>query len=42
MKFFTPRWVFLAYLSGVVAFNAASITQTDRTGIGVYHITPCL
>ncbi|KAL2215629.1 putative l-fucose permease [Thermoascus aurantiacus ATCC 26904] len=39
MKFFTPRWVFLAYLSGVVAFNAASITQTDGTGIAMLYMT---
>lgn len=36
MKFITPRWVFLVYLSAVVAFLAASITQRMHTGIGVY------
>lgn len=36
MKFVKPRYVFLAYLSGVVAFNAASITTDDNTGLGAY------
>lgn len=34
MKFFRARWVFLAYLSGVVAFCAASTTQRNETGVG--------
>lgn len=43
MKFFKARWVFLAYLSGVIAFLAASITQRKQSGMGmsfVYLLTP--
>lgn len=35
MKYMRARWVFLAYLSGVVAFLAASITQREQNGIGM-------
>lgn len=35
MKFVKARWVFLAYLSGTVAFLAASITQRNQNGIGM-------
>ncbi|GAB7351532.1 hypothetical protein MBLNU459_g2170t3 [Dothideomycetes sp. NU459] len=35
MKFTKPRYVFLAYLSAVVAFNAASITSRDNAGLGI-------
>ncbi|KAL1858512.1 hypothetical protein Plec18170_002711 [Paecilomyces lecythidis] len=33
MKYVTPRWVFLVYISGVVAFLAASTTQRGNTGV---------
>jgi FHS family L-fucose permease-like MFS transporter len=35
MKYMRARWVFLIYLSGVVAFLAASITQGYERGIGM-------
>lgn len=34
MRFIKPRYVFLAYLSLVVAFNAASITSGGNAGLG--------
>lgn len=34
MKFVKPRMVFLVYLTGVIIFNAASITQREDAGIG--------
>lgn len=34
MHYVRPRWVFLVYLSGVVAFLAASTTQRNEKGIG--------
>jgi FHS family L-fucose permease-like MFS transporter len=37
MKFVRPRWVFLVYLSGVIAFLAASTTQRGNTGICKLH-----
>ncbi|RDW60339.1 putative l-fucose permease [Aspergillus mulundensis] len=39
MKYIRPRWVFLAYLSGVVAFCAASTTQRNATGITMLFLT---
>ncbi|KAL4797319.1 major facilitator superfamily domain-containing protein [Aspergillus venezuelensis] len=39
MKYIRPRWVFLAYLSGVVAFCAASITQKRQNGIAMLYLT---
>ncbi|KAL4944239.1 hypothetical protein BDV06DRAFT_113048 [Aspergillus oleicola] len=39
MKYIRPRWVFLAYLSGVVAFCAASTTQRNQTGIAMLYLT---
>ncbi|PKX95710.1 putative l-fucose permease [Aspergillus novofumigatus IBT 16806] len=35
MKYMRARWVFLVYLSGVVAFLAASITQREQNGMGM-------
>jgi FHS family L-fucose permease-like MFS transporter len=35
MKYMRARWVFLVYLSGVVVFLAASITQRGQNGIGM-------
>lgn len=34
MRFVKPRYVFLVYLSGVVAFCAASITSGGNAGLG--------
>lgn len=34
MKFVKPRLVFLAFITGVIIFNAASITTRENTGIG--------
>ncbi|KAJ9267330.1 hypothetical protein DTO195F2_563 [Paecilomyces variotii] len=39
MKYVTPRWVFLVYISGVVAFLAASTTQRDNTGVAMLFLT---
>ncbi|OJJ02927.1 hypothetical protein ASPVEDRAFT_705626 [Aspergillus versicolor CBS 583.65] len=39
MKFIRARWVFLAYLSGVVAFCAASTTQRNQTGVAMLFLT---
>ncbi|KAL4956977.1 major facilitator superfamily domain-containing protein [Aspergillus filifer] len=39
MKYIRPRWVFLAYLSGVVAFCAASTTQKKQNGIAMLYLT---
>ncbi|RHZ62654.1 putative l-fucose permease [Aspergillus thermomutatus] len=39
MKFIRARWVFLVYLSGVVAFIAASITQRNQSGIAMLFLT---
>ncbi|KAH2236108.1 hypothetical protein KXW14_001719 [Aspergillus fumigatus] len=39
MKYMRARWVFLAYLSGVVAFLAASITQREQNGIAMLFVT---
>lgn len=39
MRFVKPRWVFLAYLTGVVAFNAASIDTVSNTGLAMLMIT---
>lgn len=36
MKYARARWVFLVYLSGTVAFLAASVTQREQKGIGEY------
>lgn len=33
MRLVKPRWVFLAYLSGVVIFLATSTTQRGDTGV---------
>ncbi|KAL1616057.1 hypothetical protein SLS56_011572 [Neofusicoccum ribis] len=39
MRFVKPRWVFLVYLTGVVAFNAASIDTVGNTGLAMLMIT---
>ncbi|KAL8627217.1 hypothetical protein Q9189_007092 [Teloschistes chrysophthalmus] len=39
MKFVKPRWVFLAYLSCVIVFNAAATTQGQNTGIAMLSLT---
>lgn len=39
MKFVKPRIVFLAYLTGVVAFNAASINTVGNTGLAMLNMT---
>ncbi|KAG2418487.1 hypothetical protein HFD88_001588 [Aspergillus terreus] len=39
MKWIKPRWVFLAYLSCVVAFLAASTTQRNEKGIAMLFLT---
>jgi FHS family L-fucose permease-like MFS transporter len=39
MKFVRPRIIFLVYLSGVIAFNAASITQRGNVGLAMLMIT---
>lgn len=39
MKVVKPRWVFLFYLSAVIAFNSASITQGGNTGLAMLMLT---
>jgi FHS family L-fucose permease-like MFS transporter len=39
MKYIRPRWVFLGYISGVVAFCAASTTQRNETGVAMLFLT---
>lgn len=39
MKFIRPRWVFLSYLSLVIIFNSAAITQRQNTGIAMLSLT---
>jgi FHS family L-fucose permease-like MFS transporter len=39
MKKIKPRWVFLAYLSCVIIFCAASITQRGNTGLAMLTLT---
>ncbi|KAB2569856.1 putative l-fucose permease protein [Lasiodiplodia theobromae] len=39
MRWVKPRWVFLAYLTGVVAFNAASIDTVGNTGLAMLMLT---
>jgi FHS family L-fucose permease-like MFS transporter len=39
MKYMRARWVFLVYLSGVVVFLAASITQRGQNGIAMLFVT---
>ncbi|KAF7156859.1 hypothetical protein CNMCM5623_000704 [Aspergillus felis] len=39
MKYMRARWVFLVYLSGVVAFLAASITQRYQAGVAMLFVT---
>lgn len=39
MKFVKPRYVFLAYISCVLVFNSASITQRDNTGLAMLMLT---
>ncbi|KAJ0420638.1 major facilitator superfamily domain-containing protein [Aspergillus carlsbadensis] len=39
MKYIRPRWVFLVYLSCVVAFCAASTTQRNKSGIAMLFLT---
>ncbi|KAF2426174.1 MFS general substrate transporter [Tothia fuscella] len=39
MKFVKPRWVFLFYLSMVLAFNSAAITQGGNTGLAMLMLT---
>jgi MFS transporter, FHS family, L-fucose permease len=39
MKFVKPRWVFGFYLTCVIIFNSASITQRQNTGLAMLMIT---
>ncbi|KAL4996807.1 major facilitator superfamily domain-containing protein [Aspergillus recurvatus] len=39
MRYIRPRWVFLGYISGVVAFCAASTTQRNATGVAMLFLT---
>jgi MFS transporter, FHS family, L-fucose permease len=39
MKFVRPRIVFLIYLTGVIAFNAASIRTTGNAGLAMLSMT---
>jgi FHS family L-fucose permease-like MFS transporter len=39
MRFIRPRWVFLFYISMVIVFNAASITQGQNTGLAMLMLT---
>ncbi|KAL8787699.1 MAG: hypothetical protein Q9195_007655 [Heterodermia aff. obscurata] len=39
MHFIRPRWVFLAYLTCVIIFNAAATTQNGNTGIAMLSLT---
>ncbi|KAL8767607.1 MAG: hypothetical protein Q9209_005937 [Squamulea sp. 1 TL-2023] len=39
MHFVNPRWVFLAYLSCVIIFNAAATTQKQHTGVAMLSLT---
>jgi len=39
MKFVKPRYVFLAYLTCVLIFNSASITQRQNTGLAMLMLT---
>src|SRR6266536_3539590 len=39
MKFVKPRWVFGVYLTCVIIFNAASITQRQNTGLAMLMLT---
>ncbi|KAL8937592.1 MAG: hypothetical protein Q9216_004350 [Gyalolechia sp. 2 TL-2023] len=39
MKYIKPRWVFLAYLTGVIIFNSAATTQKQDTGIAMLSLT---
>jgi FHS family L-fucose permease-like MFS transporter len=39
MKFVKPRWVFGFYLTCVIIFNSASITQRQNTGLAMLMMT---
>ncbi|KAG6888096.1 hypothetical protein C0995_010701 [Termitomyces sp. Mi166 len=39
MRFTKPRYVFLLYLSGVIAFCSASITQRGNIGLAMLNLT---
>ncbi|KAG6857122.1 hypothetical protein H0H87_009253 [Tephrocybe sp. NHM501043] len=39
MRFVKPRYVFLLYLSGVIAFCSAAITQRGNTGLAMLNLT---
>ncbi|KAF2147513.1 uncharacterized protein K452DRAFT_217513 [Aplosporella prunicola CBS 121167] len=39
MKFIKPRWVFLAYLTAVVAFNGGSINNSGDAGLAMLMMT---
>jgi MFS transporter, FHS family, L-fucose permease len=39
MRFIRPRYVFLAYISSVIIFNAAAITQRQNTGLVMLMMT---
>lgn len=39
LTFAWDRWVFLAYLSGVIIFNSAATTQKQNTGIAMLSLT---
>jgi MFS transporter, FHS family, L-fucose permease len=39
MRFVKPRWIFLIYMCGVIAFLAPAITQGGNTGLSMLMIT---
>lgn len=39
MRFIRPRYIFLFYLSAVIAFNCASITQRNNVGLAMLMLT---
>ncbi|KAF2835612.1 glucose/galactose transporter [Patellaria atrata CBS 101060] len=39
MKFIKPRWVLLAYLTCVIIFNSATITEKENTGLAMLILT---
>ncbi|KIW80294.1 hypothetical protein Z517_06909 [Fonsecaea pedrosoi CBS 271.37] len=39
MRFIRPRWIFLFYLTAVIAFCSAAITERRNTGIAMFMLT---
>ena len=39
MKYIRPRYIFLCYLTMVIVFNSASITQRENTGLAMLMLT---